>query len=420
MKRFFLVLPIGLFISAFAFAQVGINLIGRATQEMDTPGLSAAPSNPTIAVGSTVTIVNTDTGEEINVTVSDKISASPNRIVDLSREVWDRLKIGPDTLVRVISPARNQSAAAAPPPAPAPSPPPPPPAAAPSPPPAVDPPPPPPTTAFIPDDDPEDDLEFDVMAWEDDDIVEVADIIEADSADDTEIVEDIVVIAPPVRQIEERVPVSPPPPPLPPPPPPSSGSSSLPAFAQSLYHLLILDRTHCAANADIGTQKIEVLYNFKDGRNGYLVALYTSAQATPVLPVGARVLADLATENKSAIREYVNSSAFKRFVANPQVISQLQNMLEESTANFLGNIKIIPSLPNPNSGKTYRLQVGAFSVADSAARTMQQLRALGLNAAQEQHGSLLRVSAVGVRAADVQSAVQKLEAAGFKEVWIRE
>ena len=90
------------------------------------------------------------------------------------------------------------------------------------------------------------------------------------------------------------------------------------------------------------------------------------------------------------------------------------------TTGSLGNIKIIPSLPNPNSGKTYRLQVGAFSVADSAAKTMQQLRALGLNAAQEQHGSLLRVSAVGVRAADVYSAVQKLEAAGFKEVWIRE
>jgi hypothetical protein len=414
MNRVILVFLVGLLVNICAFAQV--NLIGRATQEMETAGFSAAPSNPMISLGSMVTIINTDTGEEMNVSVSGRISASPNRIVDLSREVWEKLNIGPDTLVRVISPARQAqpvtSAELEPEPAPVRAPPPP-------------PPPPAPTPVFYPDDE-DDDVGFDALAWEDDDdLVEFEEVAEvADIIDDTEIIEAVVAVAPPpARRVEERAPVVPPPPPPVPVAPPSSSSSSLPTFSQSLYHLLILDRTHCTANADIGTQhNMQVLYNFKDGKNGYLVALYTSAHETPALPVGARVLANLATENKSAIREYVNSGAFKRFVANPQVLSRLQELLAEGAtgANILGNIKIIPSLPNPNSGKTYRLQVGAFSVPDSAARTMQQLRAVGLTAAQEQYGSLLRVSAVGVRAADVYAAVQKLEAAGFKEVWIRE
>lgn len=84
------------------------------------------------------------------------------------------------------------------------------------------------------------------------------------------------------------------------------------------------------------------------------------------------------------------------------------------------NVRVIPSLPDPNSPKIYRIQVGAYSVHSTADRIAQQLRAAGLQAGVEYYNSLLRVYVQGVRASDACSVVQKLGTLGFQEVWIRE
>jgi cell division septation protein DedD len=83
-------------------------------------------------------------------------------------------------------------------------------------------------------------------------------------------------------------------------------------------------------------------------------------------------------------------------------------------------IKIIPSLPDPNSGKVYRIQVGAFSQPALAQVCFEKLRASGLSPAYEQNGSLYRVVLSGIRAADVSYTAQRLSASGFTEAWIRE
>ena len=84
------------------------------------------------------------------------------------------------------------------------------------------------------------------------------------------------------------------------------------------------------------------------------------------------------------------------------------------------NIRVIPALPDPNSSRVYRLQVGAYSVYSTADRIAQQLRAAGLQAGIENYNSLTRVFVPDVRAADAASTAQMLELLGFKEVWIRE
>jgi cell division protein FtsN len=84
------------------------------------------------------------------------------------------------------------------------------------------------------------------------------------------------------------------------------------------------------------------------------------------------------------------------------------------------NIRVIPGLPDPNSRKVYRLQVGSYSVHSTADRMVQQLRAAGLQAGIEYYNSLQRVLVLGVRAADAASVVQTLGLMGFEEVWIRE
>jgi hypothetical protein len=99
--------------------------------------------------------------------------------------------------------------------------------------------------------------------------------------------------------------------------------------SQPVYHLLILDRS--PLNSDISdTDKIKVLYKFKHGRNGYIIVLYKSTAEGPVfpqLPDKSRVLADLMSVRVSAIREYIRTSAFRRFVTNRKVISGMDAAL---------------------------------------------------------------------------------------------
>jgi hypothetical protein len=104
--------------------------------------------------------------------------------------------------------------------------------------------------------------------------------------------------------------------------------------SQTVYHLLILDRTYCQANSDIGgLADIAIPYKFKHRTNGYLIAVYKSPKEGPVfpqLPDNSRILADLATARKSTILEYINSSAFRRFVTSRKIISEIQETIVNS------------------------------------------------------------------------------------------
>jgi hypothetical protein len=186
-------------------------------------------------------------------------------------------------------------------------------------------------------------------------------------------------------------------------------------FSQPLYHLLVLDRTYCVLDSDIaGIESTQILYKFKHGRNGYLIALYTSMDGPvfPAIPDKSRIVLNTTATQKNVLREFVNSALFRRFVSNRTILSQLQKALE--------GIKIIPALPQANSGKIYRIQVGSFAKPESAAEAARLLEYAGFTAAEERYGSLRRVFVKDIPAADISAAVQRLEFAGFKEVWIRE
>jgi hypothetical protein len=104
--------------------------------------------------------------------------------------------------------------------------------------------------------------------------------------------------------------------------------------SQTIYHLLILDRTYCPLNSDISdTNNISILYKLKHGKNGYLIAIYMSSRAGPVFPVlpnESYILVNLMTSRKATIEEYVNSSAFRRFVTSRRILTQIQNVLKKN------------------------------------------------------------------------------------------
>jgi cell division protein FtsN len=66
------------------------------------------------------------------------------------------------------------------------------------------------------------------------------------------------------------------------------------------------------------------------------------------------------------------------------------------------------------------LQLGAYSNTGNAAQCFQRLVAAGLSPCYEQYGNLHRVVLSGIRAADVSLIIQRLEAAGFTDVWVRQ
>jgi len=83
------------------------------------------------------------------------------------------------------------------------------------------------------------------------------------------------------------------------------------------------------------------------------------------------------------------------------------------------DINIIPSLPDPNNGKVYDLQIGAFSNPDAALEVEIKARNANFTVSQESSGSLYRVIVKGIPASMVNSAVQRLGALGIKEIWIK-
>jgi cell division septation protein DedD len=83
-------------------------------------------------------------------------------------------------------------------------------------------------------------------------------------------------------------------------------------------------------------------------------------------------------------------------------------------------VTVIPSLPDPNNGKVYNLQVGAFSRLDTASEIAIRVRNAGFDVFQEFTGSTYRVLVKDIPASMVFSAAQRLGTIGFREIWLRE
>jgi len=100
---------------------------------------------------------------------------------------------------------------------------------------------------------------------------------------------------------------------------------------EPVYHVLILDRSRSRLYADIaGARGISVLNKYRHGANGYLIAVYTSqadGSKFPVLPAGSKVLVNYTSRSKTAIKNYINSAEFRRYVSNPVIINQMQRGL---------------------------------------------------------------------------------------------
>jgi len=93
---------------------------------------------------------------------------------------------------------------------------------------------------------------------------------------------------------------------------------------------------------------------------------------------------------------------------------------QPARTQMAGNVTVSPGLPDPNSNKRYRLQVGAFTDQNAAAHTFRSLQDAGFNPVYEHSQNFFRVIIADVPASSVASTVQRLGSIGIRQVWVRE
>ena len=445
MKRISLLLLTGLVFITFAVAQMGnFNQRGKATQEMNVPGLSIA--HPSLPVNSKIMVVNLETGKEIEATVTGRIPASTVRIADLSAGVWKELSLSADTDIRLYtaSPAR---ARAAPTPAPAPEPPAvvviaPAPAPEPlpepvpalplAPVPVAEPVPPPPAP-----------------------IIAAAPEPVQNGLNQPIYVTIHAYITPPENPAPAPVsaPAAAPAPVAPPPEVPSPDTTggnayqtppkNSPDYSEFLAWLMALDAREAREARERRETQTAGGYNTPPSPYNNYPPQYSQPAPQgqtpqqgyrPAPPAGNRAPQQsnrqpTAPANQAPPQVYQpQAQAYQAppaqpapaYQAAPSQAAPLAQRTSAQPIQQVGSVRIIPGMPDPNNGKIYRLQVGSFSVPESAARVAQQAQAAGFHVTQELFNSFYRVIVDGIPSSMLYSSVERLESIGINQVWLRE
>ncbi|GHT61147.1 hypothetical protein FACS1894109_19490 [Spirochaetia bacterium] len=86
----------------------------------------------------------------------------------------------------------------------------------------------------------------------------------------------------------------------------------------------------------------------------------------------------------------------------------------------VGTALITPYMPNPNSGKIYRVQVGSFTDTWHAKEAFDRLTMVGFKPAFERYGDYIRVVIPGIKTVDMPAVARLIGQVGFREALIRE
>jgi rare lipoprotein A len=102
---------------------------------------------------------------------------------------------------------------------------------------------------------------------------------------------------------------------------------------------------------------------------------------------------------------------------NPDPVrTELLQNIETAPSAIIVN----PGMPPAGSGKLYRIQVGSYRNAKYAVDAFTVLKEAGLTPAYERYNDLYRVVLAQIASNNVQSVIDTLANAGFKEVLIKE
>ena len=395
MKRIILLLLGITLLCGSITAQIsGFTQRGKASQELVDAGISIA--HPSLPIGSYVTIANSMTGKEIGAIVIGRIIASNSRIADLSPGAWQFLELTPDIdIVLTAYPllqARPSASAAAP-----------------------------------------------VITYTQGGTVSAAPqtVTAVDSRSDAfsrdapanDAVSPKEIVAEDNRSVYQpfsltvNTYVSPPEPspvPVPPPAPAPAAEQSSGIFSpgnvsdsEFLEWLIntIMDARDAKKSTEappVATAPLAVAPQAK------VSEIDESQVIPPVSQLGPR-----AEPVQPAASAPANPAPADLAPVNPAPAIMYQQTTG-SRAPHVTSVQVIPALPDPLDGKTYRLQIGAYSSPEITILTAQMAAAAGFSIVIENvDNELFRVMAVDVPSALVYPAIQRLGQLGISQIWIK-
>jgi rare lipoprotein A len=399
---------------------------GGATQELKSSGLTAA--HPSLPIGSKVTITNTSNEKEIEATITGRIPSSSSRIVDLSAEAAKELdfKEGETVLISTGKPSRPETPPPEPPkeepkpeepkPEPvvelaeAPEPPKPQPApvvepskpapAAPKP---VEPPPAEPKTEAVKP------------------VVQEEPKAPSPAPEQALPQSLTILVNNYLGKQEEPVQSSVTSPPVTPPPqtPPASVPQAVAKSGSDTEFLAWLTAMTMDARESRESREYREARESREYREAREARGSVPAPTPPQIVSAAPVYQPVPVPAAPVYQPPAPVSQPAPVIVQPQIIQAAPAAPVYQPAQA-GDVQIIPGIPDPNSGRLYRLQVGAYSGQDAAVRAAQQIQAAGFNAALEQAGAVYRALAMDIPAASVYAAASRLGSAGFRQIWVRE
>jgi len=433
----------------------GFSQIGKPGQELGGGGNFIA--HPSLPLNSKAKIVNTSTGKELEVTIIRHIPASPHRIADISHSVWQKLELTPDTDIRIYTTAAGRPLVKKPR------------VATPAPAPAAPPAPPTPDPEVVLDnvynngylagyyDGYDDGYYIESYRQTTAKAAKPAPVVETRQqqpqpakASDTwaqpaqPAVSDIwalvamppALTAPPAAVSETRTQQAQPAPVV------ETRQQQVPPAAPVVETRGAAQVQTIVIN-DPWLQGAKPVVIVDNSPYQPVIAAETRPQATqpaqsaetqpqtaqPAQSVETRQQQALSDPFADAWTEVTKSIVLNEprpQAARPVVVVEQPSQpaitveTRTQTVPVVNDVLITPALPDPNSGKTYLLQVGAFTTTDTAAEIARELDSSGFKVAYENAGSLHRIFVRDVPAAMVYDTAQSLKAFGIEQVWVRE
>jgi cell division septation protein DedD len=356
-NRGFIVLLLDLILATAVFAQSDpLNFVqtGTATHEIESDDLVAA--HAILPIGQEVLVTNLESGAQVTVTVTERISSSSSRIIDLSNAAAAAMAMFDDTTQVTIEATlkRNEPAAAAPAPTPAATPAPAAAAAASAPVPAATP---AAAASAAPAQAP-------------------AAPVAAPAATPA-----ITAAPAPAVAVVESAAIS---------PPPSTGY----------------------------TPTSEITPVVPPWETGYVT--WPAPQNDPWLPELAQPWISGIEREQRSPRIVGPAQAPTPTFAPPPVSSPPRGPdRPQEPAQRSPSARVLPNAPGARDSALYRVQVGAFSARSNAQEAFDRLLNAGFSPVFEVKGGLTRVQIPWVRGYEISIIGQRLYSIGFKEVWVR-
>jgi len=144
------------------------------------------------------------------------------------------------------------------------------------------------------------------------------------------------------------------------------------------------------------------------------------AQQQTAVPLTAAQVAQAAAAANNAAPAAATAPATVPGAGANNAANNAANTFGSGATLMPNGVRFQPAIPEKATGKSYRVQVGAYKQPQHALDTYEKLKNVGLEPAYERYGDFYRVILSGLKQDELIGVSERLSRAGFKEALLRE